>query len=150
MKALDIDLIEDLFYLQSIQKDSFLNTYGDVNTGFTYPVLSARSRGNAIYIYGYPRTRNNFMNIIVAFPSLVWLLILLSTAAGVILFLSILFTYRHLKKDDELLTRGASAADLLFQVVGTLTEPEGVHIFPHWSTGENVYRSLANEIPYTI
>ena len=89
-----------------------------------------------VYIYGYPRAKPNYFNMLTAFPASLWCLLLLWTAITALLFIGIAYFYRHILHQHNLVHGKVKKWDIVFKVISTLTEPEQIHIFPLWSTGE--------------
>ena len=90
-----------------------------------------------VYVYGYPRARPNYLNMLTAFPASLWCLILLWTAITAFLFIAIAKFYRHILVQHSLVHSKTNNWDIFFKVISTLTEPEEIKIFPLWSTGKS-------------
>ena len=107
----------------------------EFDVGYTFPVppfiLHRR-----VYFYGRPRSEQSGFGVLTAFPPLLWGLILATTVVFTGVFMLLRSLYAGPLRENELLLRENSAKiDVFFKVAATLTEPEGVNIFPKWSTG---------------
>ena len=106
----------------------------DINLGFIYPWLTPTLQKFLLF-YGYPREKASYYNLILAFPTEVWLLLMLVIVAFILLLNVILLVYRDILCRNDLVKSGIKKWDIVLKVVSTLTEPDSFDYFPVWSTG---------------
>ena len=134
MKGNRIDIIEDFFDLQTIKGSVYMYQHSLKldNEGFVYPLLFTRDA--SVYFYGYPRALSNYGNILLSFPAVLWALLLHTASSFTILLIFIHYVYER-AKCREFIKKSGRHFDIVIQVVGTLTEPQGVNVFSGWNTG---------------
>ena len=109
----------------------------------TYPIFNMNAER---YLYGPQVVRNELYNLLRPFPQDIWLMILFSLVATILLFLLIHETYKKLPEGSGLIAKQFGNADLALKTLGTLTEPDRLTFFPSASTGivsliKNDYRN---------
>ena len=91
-----------------------------------------------MYFYGYPRTRANYLNIVKAFPVVVWSAILGVVLSLVVYFLLLRSVYAGGSlRGYGLISDDADGQKVVLKVATSLFEPKGINLFTNkWSTGE--------------
>ena len=99
-----------------------------------------------VYTYGPIMGDNNPSNLVKPFPWTLWMLVLLTTAAAIALFLSFFKVYSLLPQRHTMLTARSTNADIILKTIGSLTEPDQVPVFLGWNTGLCKHKSVKNGV----
>ena len=124
MKSLDVDLIEDFYTLQTITFDFDRNA--TINFGFSYPEIPP-PLSPMLYFYGFPRSIRNRLNALINFSGMVWAFLSAAVALFAVIFVLFFKLYQRLA-EERLRGGNVDSAWIIFQVLGSVTEPEGVNV----------------------
>ena len=61
----------------------------------------------------------------------------------------ILYLESYLRVQRTLVKKGAKSFDIVIQVVASITEPQGVNVFPRWCGGERDYIIILLSVLYS-
>ena len=79
----------------------------------------------------------NTMNIVVNFPWIVWALVAGCAGAAAFAFALAVAVYGATRPfGGPAVKQGTTTSGIVFQVLATLTEPQGMELFKEWCAGE--------------
>ena len=132
-------MMEWIYYLDGIRLN-FENFNGhnmDINFGFHFPYQDLSEKTNSVLFFKAPKALPNYSNVVSVFPLMVWLVLAMTCAAFVFTFNAIVSVYQRESHSRYYLVKRVKKWDVTLKIVGTLTEPDSLDIFPTWSTGKH-------------
>ena len=103
---------------------------------YNLPLCSIQIAFSVLHIYGYPRFKTGSLGFVLTFPASLWGLIALTFLFMVMFFLASYNVYsNHYMPTERFIRSGINANDIVFKVLGTLTEPEAITIFTSYNAG---------------